>query len=75
MRVRPVSDEQDILRSEALQGEVMAGGLAGVDDVEPGVLVLSTKVVQVNISLHQHLRHVVQIDGDLENNNNIRERF
>ena len=30
---------------------------------------LVTQVVQVNISLHQHLRHVVQIDGDLENNN------
>ena len=69
MRVRPVSDEQDIFRSEALQGEVMAGGLAGVDDVEPGVLVLSPQVVQVDISLHQHLAHVVQIDGDLENNN------
>ena len=67
--MRPVSDEQDILRSEALQGEVMAGGLAGVDDVEPGVLVLSPQVVQVDISLHQHLAHVVQIDGDLENNN------
>ena len=61
MRVRAISDEQDLLLAEALQGEVVVGGLAGVDDVKPGVVVLSLQVVQVDVSLHHHLGHVVQL--------------
>ena len=61
VRVRAVSDEQDVLLAEALQGEVVVGGLAGVDDVKPGVTVLSLQVVQVDVSLHHHLGHVVQL--------------
>ena len=61
MRLGAVSDEQDVLLAEALQGEVMVGGLAGVEDVKPGVRVLSLQVVQVDLSLHHHLRHVVEL--------------
>ena len=70
--VRPVGDEQDVLLAEAPQGEVVVGGLAGVDDVQPGVLVLSLQVVQVDVSLHHHLGHVVQLHCNLGGNNNYR---
>ena len=66
--VRPVGDEQDLLLAEALQGEVMAGGLAGVDDVELRPLVRSFQVVQGDVCLHQHLGHVVQRHEHLEGN-------
>ena len=59
--VGAVCDEQDPLLAEALQGEVVVGGLAGVDDVEPGLVVRRHQVVQVDVSLHHHLGHVVQL--------------
>ena len=61
MRLGAVSDEQDVLLAEALQGEVIVGGLAGVDDVKPGVRVLSFQVVQVDLGLYHHLGHVVEL--------------
>ena len=54
-------DEHDVLLSEAGQAEVVACCPAGVDDVKVRPGVRCCQVVQVDVRLHHHQGHVVQV--------------